>query len=144
MAADVASLDTYLGLNGSINTDRATLLLSLATDLCLSIVNPLPDGCDPVVLDVAARAYSNPTNGVTGAASAFGPSQPPPMGGLWLTKANIAFLRRLSPSGSGAFTIDPTPADAGPYSFWFQAPETWEDALANVSGPFSEWDQPPT
>lgn len=145
MTATVDMLDTYLGLNGSINTDRAALVLSLATDLCLSVVNPLPDGSDGVVLDVAARGYSNPTNATVGPAGVFGPGQPPPMGGLWLTKTNIATLRRLSAdASSGAFSIDPTPADAGPYSFWYQVPETIEDALQNVSGPFAEWDTPPT
>ncbi len=141
MTADSTTLDTYLGLNGSINTDRADLLISLATDLCLSIVDPLPDGSDPVVLDVAARAYSNPTNQTTQVQGPFPPNALP--GGLWLTKANIAVLRRLSPTGSGAFTIDPTPEDAGAYSFWYQAPETAEDALLNVSGPYSDWDLPP-
>jgi hypothetical protein len=122
MTATVQMLATYLDMT-EIDTARATLLLSLATDKCLGIVDPLPAGSDGVVLDIAGRAYTNPTNIQTQAPGPYGPGVggPPVMGGLWMTKANIAELRRLSLSGGGAFTVDPTPADAGPYNYWAQA-----------------------
>jgi hypothetical protein len=143
MTADAPTLDTYLGLGGSIDSARATLTLSLATDACLSIVNPLPDGSDGVVLDVAARAYSNPTNAQTGAANPYSPGLPPVMGGLYLTKANIAMLRRLSAdASSGAFSIDPTPADAGPDNFWGQLPEDPSQPF-DVPPFYGDWDQIP-
>lgn len=102
-------LGTYLG--SAVDADRATYLLGQALNLCASIVNPLPDGSEAVVLDVAARAYVNPANvqqETTGPTSAsFGPVG----GGLWLTRQNKATLRRLN-GGGGSFTIDTTPADA--------------------------------
>jgi hypothetical protein len=53
-------LGTYLG--ATVDIDRAQFLIDQATDLCSSIVDPLPDAASSVVLDVAARAYANPTS----------------------------------------------------------------------------------
>lgn len=109
-------LGTYLG--ATVDAARATALIGYATNLCLSIVSPLPDGSEPVVLDVAARAYANPMNvqqETTGpSAATFGPVG----GGLWLTRQNKAALRRLA-GGGGAFTIDTTPAGAGTNIPWW-------------------------
>lgn len=103
-------LGTYL--NTTVDADRAYLLLGLAQSLCESILTPLPDGAAAVILDVAARAYGNPTNvqsqGVGGFTVGYGTVG----GGLWLTRQNKATLRRLA-GGGGAFTIDTTPAGAG-------------------------------
>lgn len=107
-----SDLDTLLALNGNIDTERAQLLLGLAKELCCSIVDPLPDNSRSVVLTVAARAYINPS-GVQ--AQTVGPESiqyGTAYGSLYLTKGDVATLRRLS-GGGGAFTIDPTPADAG-------------------------------
>jgi hypothetical protein len=126
--ASTTDLDTYLGLDGDIDEAKATLLLQLAHDKCEAIVSPVPDAARGVELDVAARAYMNPTNVVTNDAGPYGSSTV--MGGLWLTKANIADLRRMAPTdsgSSGAFTIDPTPADAGPCNTWAQYPLTLDD-----------------
>jgi hypothetical protein len=70
----------------------------------------VPDAAKGVVFDVAQRAYSN----VTGVSSeGVGPfSRSLPSAGVSLTAANRRELRQLAGRG-GAFTIDPTPADAG-------------------------------
>lgn len=142
MTATVDMLATFLDVT-DINTDRATLLLSLATDKCLGIVDPLPTGSDGVVLDIAARAYTNPSVAQFQAPGPYQPGGPPTLGGLWMTKANIAELRRLSTTnGSGAFSIDPTPVDAGPGNFWGQLPEDPSQPWSNP--PFyGDWDQIP-
>lgn len=103
-------LGTYLGV--SVDASRATALIGYATGLCQSIVNPLPDGAEAVVLDVAARAYSNPTNAQQEAAGPYSVTHAPISGGLWLTRQNKATLRRLA-GGGGAFMIDTTPTEAG-------------------------------
>jgi hypothetical protein len=102
-------LATYLGVGAAIDTARATYLVAQATALCQSIVNPLPAGSDAVVLDVAARAYSNPSNAQTQSLGPFSATFGAAGGGLWLTRQNKATLRRLNGGGS-AFSIDTTPA----------------------------------
>lgn len=108
MAVAPADLATYLG--AELDTARATYLIARATDLCLSIITPLPAGSDAVVLDVAARAYSNPANVSSQGVGPYQASYGTVAGGLWLTKQNKATLRRLS-GGTSAYSIDPTPAD---------------------------------
>jgi hypothetical protein len=103
-------LGTYLG--ATVDDTRATLILSNATALCESIVTPLPADSDAVVLDVAARAYGNPSNVTQQSVGPYSANYGPVAGGLWLTRANKATLRRLA-GGGGAFTIDTTPAGAG-------------------------------
>jgi hypothetical protein len=103
-----ADLGTYLGT--TVDEPRATQLIDLAMDLCRSISDPLPDGSAAVVMDVAGRAYVNPSAAPTQAAGPFSVGGSP--GGLYLTRSNKATLRRLGGSG-GAFTIDTMPATAG-------------------------------
>jgi hypothetical protein len=142
MTADVNMLATFLNVT-DIDTDRAELLLSLATDKCLGIVDPLPDGSDGVVLDIAARAYTNPSVSQFQAPGPYQPGGPPTMGGLWMTKANIAELRRLAPTGSGAYSVDMTPVDAGAGNYWGQLPVDPSDPWTNP--PFyGDWDQIPS
>lgn len=111
MTVQPADLGTYLG-DDNINIDRATYLIARATELCESIINPLPSGSDAVVLDVAARAYTNPQNAVQQATGPFSANYGAVGGGLWLTRANKATLRRLG-NGGGAFMIDTMPSTAG-------------------------------
>lgn len=111
MTVAASDLGTYLA-DPSIDTNRATYLIGLATQLCQSVVNPLPDGSDAVVLDVCARAYGNPSNVVQQTTGPFSANYGPVGGGLWLTRQNKLTLRRLA-GGGGAFTIDTTPATAG-------------------------------
>jgi hypothetical protein len=104
MAATAADLSTYLG--AEVDAARATFLLAQATSLCQSIVNPLPTGSDAVVLDVAARAYTNPSNVSSQNVGPYAASYGAVAGGLWLTRQNKSTLRRLN-GGSSAFSIDP-------------------------------------
>lgn len=106
-----ADLGTYLG-DPNIDVDRALLVLNLAQSLCETIVSPLPDGAAAVVLDVAARGFSNPSNAQNQGAGPFTVGYGAVSGGLWLTRTNKAILRRLG-GGGGAFTIDTMPATAG-------------------------------
>lgn len=137
MTVTPTDFGTYLG-NPGIDTDRAQLLIDLATQLCQSIINPLPVGADAVVLDVATRAYSNPQNVTAQAAAPFSVSYGPVGGGLWLTRQNKATLRRLSGQG-GAFTIDTMPATAGQgLPAWEQ--DVWGYGEAEIG---NDWDQIP-
>lgn len=128
MTVSPADLGTYLG--AEVDTDRAQFLIDKAVQLCESIITPLPDGGDTVVLDVAARAYSNPSNAQTQAAGPFSATFGALGGGLWLTRQNKATLRRLAGSG-GAFTIETLPVDAGTGLPWW-----------GVSTPLDDWDSP--
>lgn len=110
MTVSASDLGTYLG--AAIDTNRATYLIGLAVQLCQSVINPLPDGSDSVVLDVVARAYGNPGNVDQQTTGPFTTSYGTVAGGLWLTRKNKGTLRRLA-GGGGAFTVDTTPATAG-------------------------------
>lgn len=132
-----ADLSTFLG--SDVDADRADLLLGMAEKLCLSVVSPLPDGAEAVVMAVAARAFSNPQNATSQATGPYLTSYGAIGGGLWLTSRDEATLRRLSGSG-GAFTIDPTPATAGAGNYWAQYPENTADAVTPPS--YGDWDQP--
>lgn len=124
MTAAIATpedLGRYLDLP-EVDEDRAILLIQLAQDKCTAVVSPLPDEARGVVLDVAARAYINPGMVQQQAIGSVSVSYGTPTGGLWLTKANIADLRRLS-GRTGAFTIDTMPATAGTSLPW------WDNGL---------------
>lgn len=136
---DDRSLSFYLGQ--TLDIDRANLLIDLAEKLCLAVVSPLPDGAEAVVLDVTSRCYTNPQNVTEQATGPYITAYGSVAGGLWLTRNNTATLRRLAGSGQ-AFTIDPTPANAGPANYWAQVPENESDILANA--PFyGDFDQIP-
>lgn len=111
-----ADLGTYLG--SPVDTARAALILQLAQQLCETICTPLPAGATAVVLDVAARAYSNAANADSEVAGPFNTTFGAVSGGMWLTRENKAALRRLN-GGSGAFTIDTMPATAGQNLSWW-------------------------
>ncbi|MGZ6806388.1 MAG: hypothetical protein ACXVGG_07110 [Mycobacteriaceae bacterium] len=130
-----ADLGTYLGV--TIDETRAQLLIDQAVALCESICSPLPDGSAAVVLDVAARACSNPTNVQSQGAGPFPVTYGPMAGGLWLTRQNKATLRRLNGSG-GAFTIDTMPATAGQGLPWWDN-NSWGYGIDVMA----DWDQTP-
>lgn len=116
---DAEQLALYLGLD-EIDEARATLMLDQAVLLAESIVKPLPDAASAVVLAIAGRAYANP-QGV--AYETVGPiSVQRPQAGLYMTRDERRTLQRLAGRG-GAFTIDPTPADADPDVTW---PAEWD------------------
>lgn len=119
---DVAAEDLalYLGMT-EIDGNRADFLLEQALTLAASIVSPVPDTAEPIVLAAAGRAYANP-QGVT--QETVGPySVQRPQAGLYFTRAEQAILKRLAGRG-GAFTVDPTPADVDPLVTWPYDPES--------------------
>jgi hypothetical protein len=105
-------LGMYLGLD-QIDGDRADLLLTQAVALAESVVKPLPDQATAVVLSVAGRAYVNPQQVSYETIGPMSVQRPSGSGGLYLTKSDKAALKSLAGRG-GAFTVDPTPADADP------------------------------
>lgn len=127
---------TYLN-NPSLDEDRALMILDLAQVLCESIVTPLPSGAEIVVLDVAERAYANPTN-VGGGLGLYAEGEGPYNdvtpgtvgGGLWLTRNNKATLRNLAGKG-GAFTVDMLPADAGTGLPWWDTGSVLPDVATS-------------
>jgi hypothetical protein len=127
-----ADLGTYLG--STVDETRADTLLHLAVLLCESICNPLPATADVVVLDVAARAYSNPGNVTSQGAAPFSVNYGAVGGGLWLTRQNKATLRRLN-GGGGAFTIDTAPAVAQALPWWETNAWNFGEGLTS-----SDWD----
>ncbi|QLJ01537.1 hypothetical protein HZZ00_11210 [Streptomyces sp. NEAU-sy36] len=116
VAPTAEELALYLDLT-EINGDRADLLISKAQSLCETVVKPLPDGADAVVLSVAGRAYINPQQVSYETIGPMSVQRPQGSGGLYLTKADRTALKSLAGLG-GAFTIDPTPADATPWPSW--------------------------
>lgn len=107
-----SDLDMMLDLNGTINENRADLLIQLAEDLCSTIVNPIPDSAKAVVLSVAGRAYMNATGVQSQTVGPETVQYGSSFGGLYLTKVDIATLQRCA-GGGGAFTINPTAPTAG-------------------------------
>lgn len=112
---DPSDLGTYLGT--TVDEARGVLILRMAQRLCETVVSPLPAGAESVVLDVAARAWTNPSNAQS---QSMGPYSASFSGGLWLTRQNKAALRQLA-GGGGAFTIDTMPATAGQGLPWWDA-----------------------
>lgn len=105
-------LALYLGLE-EINGDRADLLIAQAVALCESVVKPLADQATAIVLSAASRAYVNPQQVSYETIGPMSVQRPQGSGGLYLTKADKTALKSLAGRG-GAFTVDPTPADASP------------------------------
>lgn len=112
----VEQLGLFLGLD-EIDGDRADLLINSAISLCQTIVKPLPEGADAVVLSVAGRAYVNPQQVSYETIGPMSVQRPSGSGGLYLTKADKSALKSLAGRG-GAFTVDPTPATADPTPTW--------------------------
>lgn len=109
-------LALYLDL-GEINGARADLLIQQAINLCMAIVAPLPEGASAVVLSAAARAYVNPQGATYETIGPMSVQRPQSTGGLYLTKSEKTALKSMAGRG-GAFTVDPTPADANPWPSW--------------------------
>lgn len=116
VAPTAEELGLYLGLD-EIQGDRADLLIRQAINLALTVVKPLPEGAEAVVLSAAARAYSNPQGATYETIGPMSVQRPASSGGLYLTKAEKTALKSLAGRG-GAFTVDPTPATADPSASW--------------------------
>lgn len=115
-APTAEELGLYLNLD-EIDGDRADFLIAKAVNLCLTVVKPLPDEADTVVLSVAGRAYLNPAQVTYETIGPMSVQRPQGSGGLYLTKADKAALKAAAGRG-GAFTVDPTPEDATPWPSW--------------------------
>lgn len=109
-------LGLYLGLD-EIQGDRADLLIATAIGLCQTVVKPLPEGAEAVVLSVAGRAYVNPQQVSYETIGPMSVQRPQGSGGLYLTKSDKSALKALAGRG-GAFTVDPTPESADPSPTW--------------------------
>jgi hypothetical protein len=96
-----------------INGTRADFLISMAVNLCMTVVKPLPDEAVAVVLSVAGRAYINPGQVTYETIGPMSVQRPTGSGGIYLTKADRSALKSAAGRG-GAFTVDPTPAAATP------------------------------
>lgn len=112
VAPTAEELGIYLDLS-EVDGDRAGFLIAKAASLCETVVKPLPDGADTVVLSVAGRAYVNPQQVSYETIGPMSVQRPQGSGGLYLTKADKTALKALAGRG-GAFTVDPTPATADP------------------------------
>lgn len=112
----VVQLGLYLGLD-EVEGARADLLIATAVSLCQTVVTPLPEGAEAVVLSVAGRAYVNPQQVSYETVGPMSVQRPQGSGGLYLTKADKSALKSLAGRG-GAFTVDPTPATADPSPTW--------------------------
>lgn len=117
MGTPVATSDdfaTYLGVTLSgPDAARADLILELAQDLCESIVNPLPATARVKVIEIAARAWSNPQQhreaAIGSAHVTYGQlGNGGAIGGLYLSRSDKADLRRLAGVGL-AFSVDTLP-----------------------------------
>jgi len=115
-APTAEQLGLYLGLP-EIDGARADLLIQTAVALCETVVKPLPEGAQAVVLSVAGRAYVNPQQVSYETIGPMSVQRPQGSGGLYLTKADKSALKSLAGRG-GAFTVDPTPATADPSPTW--------------------------
>ena len=137
MTVTPTDLATYLGVDSPDTnwTTRAQAIIDQAVNLCSSLVNPLPTAADAVVLDVSARAFTNPANAQSTGMGPFSASFGPVGGGLWLTRQNKATLRRLT-GGGGAFSVDLTPANAATDMPWWDTGDTYYGLDAG------DWDSP--
>lgn len=112
----VEQLGLFLALE-EIDGNRGDLLIASAVSLAQTIVKPLPEGAEAVVLSVAGRAYVNPQQVAYETIGPMSVQRPSGSGGLYLTKNDKAALKSLAGRG-GAFTVDPTPATADPSPTW--------------------------
>jgi len=129
--AVASDLGTYLD-NPDIDEVRATQSLQLAQDLCETIVTPLPVTAMGTLLGVAARQFNNVTSaqavGIGSANISYGSQGATGVGGLYLSRSDIRTLRLLAGRG-GAFSIDPTPTDAGQGLMPWDQNVTWLEGV---------------
>lgn len=127
--------DLALELNDpDLNRVRARRVLDNAQRYCETVVKPLPPGADLVVLDVAIRAFANPTNSGSSSPAYYAEGEGPfsdttpgfTGGGYFLTRANKATLRRLNGTGA-AFSIPMLPSsdDLSTLPWWDTSSAGW-------------------
>lgn len=130
LSVSTSDLDTYLNLGGTIDENRGQLMLDLAIDLACSVASPLPMRARGIILAVAARAYANPQMVQQETVGPFAVTRPFP--GIYLTKQERRRLQRIC-ARYGAFSIDPTPADASPIATW--PIEVWTTGWTDTEDP---------
>ncbi|MFI9237818.1 hypothetical protein [Streptomyces sp. NPDC053079] len=108
---DPGQLAAFLGQD--VEQARAALVITQAEALCRAVVDPLPEGAGAVVLSVAARAYANPQGLAAETVGPYSVQRPAAQAGLYMTRDERRSLKLMAGRG-GAFTVDPTPAGAGP------------------------------
>lgn len=122
----VADLRVYLGSPSDWDEPKAKLVVALAMERCAEVIDPVPALARAVVLDVAARGYSNPLE-VQSESENVGPfarSRTYGNGsvGVYLREGERKTLENLRDGGttSAAFTIRPggTPARRAPDAAW--------------------------
>lgn len=92
-------------------SDRMLFLIGLAQELCETIVTPCPVTARSVVLGVIGRAWDNARGVESEGTGPYSVNFGAIASGFYLTKQDRATLKRIAGRG-GAFSIDPTPADA--------------------------------
>lgn len=138
LLVDVADLETYLG-QGTLDPDRAGMILRDAQDLAESILFPLPPEAAGIVRRIAGRGYVNITSaqqmGLGTANVTYGSTGAGGVGGVYLSRSDKADLRRLGGVSGGMFTVNVMPATAGQNLSWWnvdgstEATDTWDTPL---------------
>lgn len=119
MDVTAEELGLYLDMP-EIDGIRADFLLEQTLMLAASIVSPVPDTAKPIILAAAGRAFVNPQGITQETVGSYSVQRPP--AGLYFSRAEQVTLKRLAGRG-GAFTVDPTPADADPLVTWPYDPD---------------------
>lgn len=123
MAAPTSD-DLGLLIGQDVDTDRAEFILTHLGNLAQAYVSPLTDAAWSVVLLAAVRLYTNASGANQ---STIGPESAGfTVAGVNFTKAERAQLKMFGGKG-GAFTIDPTPEDAGYELPSYLYPEEWDE-----------------
>ena len=128
-AATPAELALFLGV-ASVDEDRAALLLGLAEDAATAVLpagTVLPDAAKGVVLSVAARAFTNPSDASSESVGGVSTGYWHGGGGLSLSRSERRLIQRAAGLGGGAFTVNPAP-NAGATYVDPLAPPTLDDA----------------
>lgn len=104
----VDDLRVYLGGDG-FDRARGELVVDLAMERADAIISPVPALARTIVLDVARRAYTNPSEVQSETVGPFSRTYASGAIGVYLTDREEAALRAIATGGtaSGAFTIRP-------------------------------------
>jgi hypothetical protein len=105
----VEDLRVYLGLADGFDLARGQLVVDLALSRVENILSPVPALARAIVLDVARRGYTNPSEVQSETVGPFQRTYGSGAVGVYLTEREEAQLRAIAAgdSASGAFTIRP-------------------------------------
>ena len=111
----VADLKVYLGSPPDFDQERAALVVDLAMERCEAIVSPVPALARAIVLDVARRGLTNPSEVKSEQAGPFQRTFRDQTIGVHLTEREEEQLKAMAADAAGlpgAFTITPGPRAA--------------------------------